>query len=322
MKNIPRWGAAAVAALVILAACGSADAGPSPVEQSLADIQVVAGDAAVTADAALAAAEKAQTLLEEQSGLVESALADLEERLAEASVAEPVDVEEHVAGAPAHWGYEGAGAPEHWASLDSEFALCEAGVQQSPIDIATPSTFGVGLDDLSLEWQPSDITIVDNGHSIQANVAPGNTTVIDGVTYDLLQFHFHKPSEHTVDSEVFPMELHFVHADAAGHLAVVGVLLEQGPANPAYDVLWSAQPDEGVESAVASFDLRSLLPGDLGRYRYSGSLTTPPCSEGVNWNVLAQPGTLSAEQIAAFAYDGNARPVQGVGSRSVLRDDT
>jgi carbonic anhydrase len=124
-----------------------------------------------------------------------------------------------------------------------------------------------------------------------------------------------------VATEVFPLELHFVHADAAGTLAVVGVLLEVGEANPSYDVLWDAQTPGG-ESTVADFDLTTLLPGNLRRYRYAGSLTTPPCTEGVNWNVVAEPASLSQAQLDGFLYDGNARPVQELGSRTVLADQS
>jgi len=311
-----RRSVAVAAALATLAACGAGDDEVSTFDESLADVRVVAGDAAVTAEAAMAAAEAVQALVENQSGLIESALADIDARSRAL-----VEVGHVVAGVE-HWGYEGPGGPESWASLDREFGLCESGVQQSPIDIPTSTAFRVGLDDLVLDWNPSDLTLVNNGHSIQANVAPGNRTVIDGVSHDLLQFHFHKPSEHEVDSEVFPMELHFVHADDEGSLAVVGVLLEAGAANPAYDVLWADQPGEGVETDIADFDMTSLLPADLGRFRYTGSLTTPPCSEGVNWNVLAEPASMSADQIANFLYEGNARPVQGLGSRTVLQDNT
>jgi len=222
-----------------------------------------------------------------------------------------------------HWTYEGEEGPEHWASISKEFETCESGVKQSPIDLVS-RTIEVGLDDLKLDWKPSDLTIVDNGHTIQANIPAGNTSVIDGVVYDLVQFHFHKPSEHQVKGEAFPMELHFVHKNAAGGLAVIGVLLTVGEENPAYDTLWAAQPEEktaeGEGNEVAGFDLTKLLPPDRHAWRYPGSLTTPPCTEGVSWNVLATPAAVSQHQIDEFRYDHNARPVQEIGDRLVLAD--
>lgn len=221
------------------------------------------------------------------------------------------------------WAYEGPRGPEAWGSASADFALCESGVEQSPINIdaSSPSgTFNVGLDNVAMSWAPSDISVVDLGHTVQANVAPGNTTVLDGVTYDLLQFHFHKPSEHTVDGEAFPMELHFVHATPDGQLGVLGVLLAQGDANPGFAQILTNQTAVAPGATVTGFDLTSLLPADLGRWRYAGSLTTPPCSEGVNWNVLSTPITLSGDQISSFLYNGTARPTQPLVDRSVLSD--
>jgi len=235
------------------------------------------------------------------------------------------DTTEHAAAAheTPHWSYEGEEGPEHWASISKEFETCESGVRQSPIDLVS-RTIEVGLDDLELDWKPSDLAIIDNGHTIQANIPAGNTSVIDGVVYDLVQFHFHKPSEHEVKGEAFPMELHFVHKNAAGGLAVIGVLLTVGEPNPAYDILWAAQPEakpaEGESNKVAGFDLTKLLPPDLHAWRYPGSLTTPPCTEGVSWNVLATPAAVSQHQIDEFRYDHNARPVQEIGDRLVLAD--
>ena len=213
------------------------------------------------------------------------------------------------------WSYTGDTGPDHWGDLDETFAACESGMEQSPIDLAGRS-LDVGLDDIVTNWAPSTVNVVDTGYTIQVVVPPGNTTTIDGVTYELGQFHFHRPAEHSVGTEVFPMELHFVHTDPEGHLAVVAVLVSVGAANPAYDALWAAQPAEvgttGTE--VAGFDLNQLLPADRSSYRYPArSLTTPPCTEGVSWTVLAAPATLSQTQIDAFRYDHNNRPPQELG---------
>jgi carbonic anhydrase len=217
----------------------------------------------------------------------------------------------------AHWGYAGDIGPAHWGSLSEEFAACEAGVEQSPIDIEPTDVEGTDIADPVLNWQAGDLELINNGHTIQANVPEGSQSELNGQTYDLIQFHWHRPSEHTVDGDPFAMELHFVHADATGNLAVLGVLLKEGDANPLYDILWEGQPEEGEARRLSDVDFSGLLPGDLTTYVYAGSLTTPPCSEGVAWNVLETPAGISAEQVRAFLFDGNARLVQPVNDRSV-----
>jgi carbonic anhydrase len=321
---------------LIAASCGSGEVEDAGTEHVSVDhAEEMAEEALATAEQAMRAVEALERELEEapdelahtdeEDGHDEDDHDDEDEDGTESDHAsDEMDEEEADAHEPGHWSYSGETGPDHWAEISAEFALCEAGVEQSPIDIVDSDAFEVGLDDLVLSWQPSSLTVLNNGHTIQANVAAGNTTTFDGVDYDLVQFHFHKPSEHTINSEPFPMELHFVHATAEGDLAVIGVLLAEGEANPAFDILWAAQDETDAETEataeVADFDLTSLLPDDLSRYRYSGSLTTPPCSEGVNWNVLANPVTMSTAQIEAFVHDGNARPVLPLGQRSVLVD--
>lgn len=319
------------------AACGGGSSADPDLEDKVNEAKELAYQAALsaeqaknTADEALAAAgggEGEHATEEEATGEHGAEEEATGEHAAEEEPADEHGTEttEHAAAkeeAP-HWTYEGEEGPEHWASISKEFETCESGVKQSPVDLVS-RTIEVGLDDLKLDWKPSDLTIVDNGHTIQANVPAGNTSVIDGVTYDLVQFHFHKPSEHQVKGEAFPMELHFVHKNAAGGLAVIGVLLTVGEENPAYDTLWAAQPEEktaeGEGNKVAGFDLTKLLPPDLHAWRYPGSLTTPPCTEGVSWNVLATPAAVSQAQIDEFRYDHNARPVQDIGDRLVLAD--
>lgn len=327
-----------LAALALTAsACGGGSAAADPdLEDKVNEAKELAYQAALsaeqaknTADEALAAVggdAEGEHASEEESGH------GAEEESTDEHASEEESTDEHGSGAtehaaaadePPHWTYEGEEGPEHWAAISKEFETCESGVKQSPIDLVS-RTIEVGLDDLKLDWKPSDLTIVDNGHTIQANIPAGNTSVIDGVVYDLVQFHFHKPSEHQVKGEAFPMELHFVHKNAAGGLAVIGVLLTVGEENPAYDTLWAAQPEEktaeGEGNPVAGFDLTKLLPPDLHAWRYPGSLTTPPCSEGVSWNVLATPAAVSQHQIDEFRYDHNARPVQEIGDRLVLAD--
>lgn len=221
-----------------------------------------------------------------------------------------------------HWGYDGETGAGNWAELSDGFAICEAGAEQSPIDIESAAAAMEDIAGPVLDWQTGDIEIINNGHTIQANVPEGSTSEFDDKAYHLLQFHWHRPSEHTVDGDPFAMELHFVHADASGNLAVLGVLIEEGDGNPLYDALWEQQPADGESRILEGVDFSQLLPDDLSTYVYAGSLTTPPCSEGVAWNVLRDLASVSTEQVEAFLYDGNARPVQPVNDRVVLADES
>ena len=217
-----------------------------------------------------------------------------------------------------HWGYAGDQGPAFWGSLATEYALCADGLAQSPIDIRDASA----LDLIAIQFHYSETTnqIVNNGHTIQVDVAAGSHIVYNGITFELLQFHFHSPSEHTIRGEAAPMEVHFVHRDPnSGALAVVGVMLTQGEAgNEAYAAVFDAMPTEAGEPQAMSapLELEALLPETRAYYTYQGSLTTPPCSEIVRWLLLDTPVELSAAQIAAFTaiYAGNARPVQPLGA--------
>ena len=217
------------------------------------------------------------------------------------------------------WGYEGETGPEHWAALDPEFQTCATGLEQSPVDI--PAGAPVRADDVAYDYQPSALTIADNGHAIQVDYDEGSGITIGDGTYALRQFHFHSPSEHTVDGEAADMELHLVHQDEAGALAVVGVLLVEGAANPALEPIWAHLPDAPGPATLIEgpiIDADDLLPADRSSYGYPGSLTTPPCLEGVTWHVLAESVELSAEQLATFReiHDGTNRPVQALNERS------
>ena len=227
--------------------------------------------------------------------------------------------EEH--GAAPHWAYEGHGGAAEWSSLAPEYGACGAGREQSPIDLAKSIPAMTGLPAPS--WLPVPLEVVNNGHTIQVNCGDGGTLMLDGISYDLLQFHFHHPSEHTVDGLTFDMECHFVHRSAAGGLAVLGVMIAKGEANPTLETIWRAMPaqPETVKSATL-LQPTALLPKDSVTYRYAGSLTTPPCSEVVSWVVYRQPITASAEQIAQFAklFPMNARPVQPINRRKLLLD--
>jgi carbonic anhydrase len=225
--------------------------------------------------------------------------------------------------AEVHWTYEGAGAPEAWARLKPEYALCAKGTRQSPIDIQ--SGIRVQLEPIAFDYKAGPVRVVDNGHTVQVGVAPGNAIEVMGRRYELQQFHFHRPSEESVDGRRFEMVVHLVHRDPEGRLAVVAVLLERGTAQPVVQNVWNHLPlEKGDDAAVrATLDPAGLLPEDRTYYTYMGSLTTPPCSEGVLWMVMKKPVTVSADQVAIFArlYPMNARPVQAASGRLIKESE-
>jgi len=226
------------------------------------------------------------------------------------------------AAGPAQWGYEGAQGPAHWGGLDPGFAACAEGRNQSPVDIR--SAVEAGLPPLRTRYAAGPATIVDNGHTIQVDFAPGGVLELDGDAFELKQVHFHAPGENTIDGRSFPFEAHFVHADAKGALAVIGVMYETGAASEALAPIWAELPQgPGPARPLAQpVDAARLLPASMDYYRYSGSLTTPPCSEGVRWLVLKAPLTVSAEQVAAFQRivgGPNNRPVQPLNGRLIVR---
>lgn len=225
---------------------------------------------------------------------------------------------------PVHWGYAGDIGPEHWAELAPENKLCAVGTRQSPIDIR--DGLSVDLEPISFDYRASAFSVLDNGHTVQVNVGPGNGLTVMGRRYELVQFHFHRPSEERINGKQFEMVAHLVHKDAQGKLAVVAVLLERGADNkpqPLIQTVWANLPLEKGETLAAQtqIDLNQLLPAERGYYTYMGSLTTPPCSEGVLWMVLRQPVALTAQQIGIFAklYPMNARPLQA-GSGRVIKE--
>jgi len=216
------------------------------------------------------------------------------------------------------WSYEGQAGPQNWAELGQEFSAC-AGTRQSPIDLTDAHRADFG--EIKLHWAPSSPVVSNNGHTIQAAAADGSTTTFGGKTYSLLQAHFHHPSEHTIGNRHAPMEAHFVNRGADGKLLVLGVMITEGDANPEIAKLWQVAPStNGEAQARETADLASLVPVGAKFYRYEGSLTTPPCSEIVDWIVFADPITASREQIDAFAklYPDNSRPVQQLHERTIL----
>jgi len=222
-------------------------------------------------------------------------------------------------GAAPHWDYAGSAGPDSWAQMKPEFAACGSGTRQSPIDIR--DGIKVNLDPVQFDYKPSAFRVVDNGHTVQVNVGPGNSIEVMGRRYDLLQFHFHRPSEERINGRQFDMVAHLVHKDLDGRLAVVAVLLERGSAHPLVQNIWNNLPLEKGEDVAArtTLDMNSLLPAERSYFTYMGSLTTPPCSEGVLWMVMKTPMPIAPEQIGVFSrlYPMNARPIQSVAGRLI-----
>jgi len=225
--------------------------------------------------------------------------------------------------ADAHWSYAGANGPAKWGDLDAANRACSVGSQQSPIDIGT--TVKAQLGPLKITWEKNADTIVNNGHTIQLDMGETSASVLqvgDGGNFRLVQFHFHHPSEHLVEGRRSAMEAHFVHQSAdRGTLGVLGVFLVSGAANPAFARLAAAFPAAaGQEAALDGVDPNGLLPASLAYWSYEGSLTTPPCSEVVDWMVARQPVEVADADIARFAalYPMNARPVLADNRRFIL----
>jgi carbonic anhydrase len=221
---------------------------------------------------------------------------------------------------PPHWAYEGGHGPKHWATADATYGTCGLGKHQSPIDIrgAQPADLAA----ITFSYQPSPLKLIDNGHTVQVTYAPGSFITVGDQKYELLQFHFHHPAEEKVNGRSYPLVAHLVHKNAEGKLAVVGVLLTEGQTNDVLETVWKHLPaQEGQESAPAgvTVDAAGLLPAARGYYTFTGSLTTPPCTEGVTWFVLKNHVPVSKDQVAVFAkkYAHNARPVQPLNGRLV-----
>jgi len=220
----------------------------------------------------------------------------------------------------AHWEYEGASGPAHWGELDKTYKTCGVGKEQSPIDIRSAKT--ENLPRIAFFYHPSPLRLIDNGHTIQVNYAPGSFITVGDQKYELQQFHFHHPAEEMIAGKSYPMVAHLVHKNAEGKLAVVAVLLTEGPANSVMEKLWKHLPAERGKEASAkgvSIDVSNLLPSTRAYFTFTGSLTTPPCTEGVRWFILKTPLHISRSEIAVFAqkYPRDARPIQPVNGRVI-----
>ena len=230
-----------------------------------------------------------------------------------------------IAGGSVHWSYEGETGPEFWGDLSHDFETCKTGLEQSPIDLGEFADEDDDLPTLKHKFNPTPLTVVNNGHTVQVNVDNGSKTVTEFGAQRLLQYHFHSPSENTVDGQSYPLEAHFVHINDDGTLSVVGVFYKEGEENQALAKILHTAPDhEGSASAEGeTIDGNDVLgKGRSGRYyRFAGSLTTPPCTEGVRWYVSQKVQQVSAEQIEEFQHlfhGGNARPVQPLNNRTLF----
>ncbi|NQX12570.1 carbonic anhydrase family protein [Microbacteriaceae bacterium VKM Ac-2855] len=223
---------------------------------------------------------------------------------------------------PAHWSYAGDSGPTGWGDLDAGFSSCATGTQQSPIDIPSSTSLAGPL--LTLDSERSEGDVEDTGHTVQVGADNGTSRVeYDGTSYELAQMHVHTPSEHTVDGVAAAAEFHFVHQSETGDRLVVGVLAVEGAESSAYDAFAeNAAATVGTNAdPEIDLDVAAMLPATLDHYAYEGSLTTPPCSEGVQWIVLSTPIELSAQQLDEVdeAHPGNTRPAQPLGERSITR---
>jgi len=221
-----------------------------------------------------------------------------------------------------HWGYTDHEGPEHWGELDASYSACANGKNQSPINLT--NFVEADLPALGFNYESQSSEILNNGHTVQVDFKPGSTLMVDGRPFELKQLHFHTPSENIIDGEPCGLEAHFVHADAQGNLAVVAVMFDEGTENAALAKLWAEMPEKAGDKHRLANHIggEALMPESRDYYRYTGSLTTPPCTEGVIWLVLKEELTASKGQIARFAnvmHHPNNRPVQPTNARVVMQ---
>jgi len=302
-----RFALTAAVSLIALAACSPESEAP----------EAETGGAETTASETMGSAQESGDAMDQSA--MEDASMDDEAGEPELTETDGNDFEE----GEAAWGYDGDGGPANWGSLDAEYAVCATGTEQSPIDLVSTNMDARNTPDIN--WTPASSAIVaDSGHTIVVSVEDAGGLTLGGTDYTLAQFHFHAGSEHTIDGAQYPLEVHFVHVSDDGGLAVVGVMFENGDANAPLAGIWANLPESEAETGLEGMlDPNAFLPGEDDVWRYEGSLTTPPCSEGVAWTVFQTPLTASSEQLAAFTarYDNNYRPVQPLNARSLREGD-
>jgi len=222
----------------------------------------------------------------------------------------------------ADWTYEGDTGPDHWGSLSKKFSACQEGLMQSPIDISLANA--QSTIETSIDYATGPASVINNGHTIQVNFEPGSYLTSSGQVFPLAQVHFHTPSEHTLNGRHFPLVAHFVHQKKSGSIAVLGVMFEEGSHNKALQEIIDVVPSSTTKSSAIKgdqFNPEQLVPKDnLSVLRYMGSLTTPPCSEGVNWHVSKVTLEADNKQIRSLTklMGNNARPVQPTNNRLII----
>ena len=218
-----------------------------------------------------------------------------------------------------YWSYEGDSGPANWGKINPDWAKCSSGNRQSPIDIR--DGMKVELEQITFDYKPSSFNVTDNGHTVQVMVSGGNFITVNNRMYELIQFHFHRPSEERINGRGYEMVVHMVHKDGEGHLAVLALLLERGKAQPVIQTVWNNLPLEKYDTLAPSIvlDPMDLIPARRDYFTFMGSLTTPPCTEGVLWLVMKEPLQASPAQMALFSrlYPLNARPIQPGSGRIV-----
>ncbi len=226
------------------------------------------------------------------------------------------------AGHAVHWSYLGEEGPESWGHLSPDYHVCADGRDQSPVNIE--GAIEAEMPPLEFNYHKGGSAVLNNGHTIQVSYLAGSTLAVNGREFELKQFHFHAPSENHIEGKGYPMEMHLVHADKEGNLAVVAVMITEGRENETLTEIWRQMPEQagGKKDLQKRISVKGLLPASKDYYRFNGSLTTPPCTEGVRWYVMKQPLTVSVEQVRKFRHimhHHNNRPVQPVYARPLLK---
>jgi carbonic anhydrase len=291
-----------------------AGATPAAAQKSEEDAEV---DLSVRIAEKLAELRAKQALRAEDAARARRALDARRKKEAAAAAAAAIEAAKPKNGT--HWTYEGEFGPENWSKINTAWAACNTGNRQSPIDLR--DGIKVDLEQINFDYHPSSFNEIDNGHTIQVNVAGGNFLSVGGTTYELQQFHFHRPGEERINGKGTEMVVHLVHKSYDNKIAILAVLLERGDANPMIQTVWNNLPLEKHMTVTPSIvlDVNEILPARRDYFTYMGSLSEPPCTENVLWLVMKQPMTASPQQMALFSrlYPFNSRPVQQANGRMV-----